>query len=49
MLKPQLAPNPSAGKEHRFTAYRMKGMGSGMISLKSATQVIEAMALGDEE
>jgi hypothetical protein len=42
-LTPQLAPNPSAGQEHRFTAYRVKGQGSGTVTMKDVEQV------GDDE
>jgi hypothetical protein len=38
-LTPQLAPNPSAGQEHRFTAYRVKGQGSGTVTMKDVEQV----------
>ncbi|MCA1677215.1 MAG: hypothetical protein LC799_35245 [Actinobacteria bacterium] len=47
-LTPELAPNPSAGKQHRFAAYRLKGMGSGTVSMKSAEQV-EEQPPGDDE
>lgn len=47
-LTPQLAPNPSAGKEHRFSAYRLESMGSGTVTMKSVDQVYEQMP-GDDK
>ncbi len=47
-LTPGLAPNPSAGKQHRFVAYRLKGMGSGTVNMRNAEQV-EEQPLGDDE
>jgi len=47
-LTPKLAPNPSAGEQHRFAAYRLKGMGSGTVSMKNLEQ-IEEQPLGDDE
>lgn len=47
-LTPKLAPNPSAGQQHRFTAYRLKGMGSGTVSMQNMEQ-LEAQLLGDDE
>lgn len=49
ILTPELAPNPSAGKEHRFAAYRLKGMGSGTVSMKNAEEVQRELPLGDDE
>lgn len=48
-LTPELAPNPSAGAEHRFAAYRLKGMGSGSVSMKKAEEVAQELPLGDDE
>ena len=48
-LTPETARNPSAGKEHRFAAYRMKGTGSGVVSMKSADQINREMSSGDTE
>jgi len=48
-LTPELAPNPSAGEEHRFAAYRLKGMGSGTVSMKNAEDVQRELPLGDDE
>ena len=48
-LTPQLAPNPSAGQEHRFTAYRVKGQGSGTVTMKDVEQVDEHITVGDDE
>jgi hypothetical protein len=36
------------GKQHRFAAYRLKGMGSGTVSMKNLEQV-EEQPLSDEE
>ena len=47
-LTPELASNPSAGEQHRFAAYRLKGMGSGTVSMKNLEQV-EEQPLGDDE
>ena len=48
-LTPQLAPNPAAGQEHRFTAYRVKGQGSGTVTMKDTEQVDEHIAVGGDE
>jgi hypothetical protein len=52
-LTPSLAPNPSAGTEHRFVAYRCKGVGSGTVSMRDfvsvAEQLEEQLWLGDDE
>jgi hypothetical protein len=49
VLTSQFAPNPSADKEHRFTAYRMKGAGSGIVSMKSPMQVNDQLPFGGDE
>jgi hypothetical protein len=49
LLTPMLAPNPSAGQKHRFAAYRMKGMGSGTVSMKAATEIALQLAPGGDE
>lgn len=38
VLTPRVAPNPSAGKEHRFVAYRLKGHGGGAVSMRNIEQ-----------
>jgi len=48
-LTPQLAPNPSAGRQHRFSAYRLKGMGSGTVTMANTEQVEAQLALGDDD
>ncbi|MGH4014556.1 MAG: hypothetical protein ACRDSL_11665 [Pseudonocardiaceae bacterium] len=48
-LTPHLAPNPSAGKEHRFAAYRINGQGSGTVTMKGAEQGDDVVTLGDDE
>lgn len=48
-LTPQLAPNVSAGAEHRFAAYRLKGMGSGTVSMKEPSGAGQDRSLGDQE
>lgn len=47
-LTPEFAPNSSAGTAHHFTAYRMKGEGSGTVVMKSAVDVLDEI-VGDEE
>jgi len=49
LLTPQFAPNPSASQNHEFRAYRMKGMGSGAVSMKNLDQVIQELPIGDDE
>ena len=34
-LLPEKVHNPTAGREHRFTAYRMRGVGSGVVRMRS--------------
>ncbi|MGH4026039.1 MAG: hypothetical protein ACRDRV_15795 [Pseudonocardiaceae bacterium] len=48
-LTPDVAPNPTAGKQHRFAAYRLKGMGSGTVSMKNVEQAGKQLPIGDEE
>jgi hypothetical protein len=48
-LIPDTARNPSAGREHRFTAYRMKGVGSGSVTMKNADQALDTPESGDDE
>lgn len=48
LLMPRTAANPTAGAEHRFTAYRMKGKGDGSVGMKEPEQVIEELA-GSED
>jgi hypothetical protein len=48
-LTAELAPNPSAGKEHHFGAYRLKGMGSGVVSMRAAEDVARQLPPGDDE
>jgi hypothetical protein len=52
-LAPALETNPSAGKEHAFTAFRLKDMGSGAVSMKPKSafeeQFKEQMLTGDEQ
>lgn len=48
-LTPELAPNPSAGAQHRFAAYRLKGVGNGTVTMKDVKQIEEQLALGDDE
>lgn len=47
-LAPQLAPNPSAGTEHRFAAYRVTGTGGGAVSMKPLGQRDEPLREDDE-
>jgi len=39
-LTPKLAPNPSAGKRHAFTAYRMRGSGGGEVTMRSQPDIV---------
>lgn len=48
-LRPELSPSPSAGTEHRFAAYRMKGTGSGSVSMRSDLEVEVQMLMGEDE
>ena len=48
-LTPELAPNPTAGKQHSFAAYRLQGMGSGAVSMKDIEHVEAQLALGEDE
>jgi len=48
-LTPELAPNPTAGKQHRFAAYRLHGMGSGTVSMTDIEQVEAQLEIGDDE
>jgi hypothetical protein len=48
-LIPDTARNLSAGREHRFTAYRMKGVGSGSVTMKNADQALDTPESGDDE
>ncbi len=48
-LTPELAPNPSADKEHRFAAYRMAGAGSGRVTMKNFERDEARLPLGDDE
>jgi hypothetical protein len=43
------ARNPFAGKEHRFSAYRMKGEGSGPVGMRSPGQDLPGLEPGDDE
>ena len=40
-MTPQLAPNPSAGKEHVFAAFRYRGSGSGDVRMAPPRRVAE--------
>jgi len=48
-LTPEFAPNPSAGKQHMFSAYRMKGDGHGSVSLVDVMPPDALVAMGDDE
>jgi hypothetical protein len=48
-LVPEKAANPTAGKEHRFAAYRMTGTGSGAVGMRTQEQVLDDLMDGDEE
>ncbi|MCF6743551.1 hypothetical protein E9529_04535 [Blastococcus sp. KM273128] len=42
-LTPRLASNPTAGREHTFTAYRLGGTGSGAVSMQSRDEVLRTL------
>jgi hypothetical protein len=46
VLEPQLVPNPHAGREHGFTAYRRRGVGHGTVSLRA--HVVEEIVDDDD-
>jgi hypothetical protein len=48
-LTPDLTPKPSAGTGHTFGTYRLKGMGSGEVTIKGAVDVQAELAATDEE
>jgi hypothetical protein len=48
-LTPELAPNPSAGKQRLFSAYRMKGDGHGPVSMVDVIPPEALVAVGDDE
>lgn len=47
-LMPEKAANPTAGKEHSFIAYRMKGAGGGTVSMKNAEVILDELMDGDD-
>lgn len=47
-LMPEKAANPTAGKEHRFIAYRMKGAGGGTVGMKNAEEVLDELMDADD-
>lgn len=48
-LTPELTPSPSAGREHRFRAYRVTGIGSGVVSMRNAEEVARQLLAGVDE
>jgi hypothetical protein len=48
-LTPELAPNPSAGKQHLFAAYRLKDDGGGKVGMADVKPREAPLALGDDE
>lgn len=42
-LVAEYAPNPTAGKQHKFLAYRVKGAASGTVTMKSAAVVTQEL------
>lgn len=48
-LAPELAPNPSAAKQHLFSTYRMNGDGHSPVSMVDVTPPEPLLALGDDE
>ena len=43
-LTPNLAPNPSAGAEHKFGAYRLRGVGTSTVEMST-----KDMSVGEVE
>lgn len=41
VLTPTTAPNPTSGKEHRFTAYRLKGRGGATVTMNDRIDPVE--------
>jgi hypothetical protein len=48
-LKTSTAPNPYAGREHVFHAYRLEGDPMGAVSLRSREAVLKELAEANEE
>jgi hypothetical protein len=48
-LTPAHAPNPDAGKQHRFTAYRVPGFGSGTVEMRDVDKVMEELPVNGDE
>jgi hypothetical protein len=48
-LKADRIPNPNAGKEHKFIAYRLIGQASKPVSMINSVPVIDENAGADEE
>jgi hypothetical protein len=47
-LRPNLAPNPSAGTEHEFGAYRVRGVGTGAVEMRTKDGAL-VVEVEDEE
>ncbi len=47
-LKAQMRPNPNAGKEHKFIAYRLTSQGSRLVTMAGVTQAIDESMEGNE-
>ena len=48
-LKAEKIPNPRAGTEHRFTAYRLKSQAPKPVSMLSRTAILETVTEMEEE
>ncbi|NEO57018.1 MAG: hypothetical protein F6K54_30470 [Okeania sp. SIO3B5] len=47
-LKAQMRPNPNAGNEHKFIAYRLTNQGSRFVTMAGVTQTIDESIEGNE-
>jgi hypothetical protein len=44
VLKPETVDNPAAGKEHKFTAYRLAASAPGKVAMRPPPDVIAEVA-----
>ena len=47
-LKAQMRPNPNAGNEHKFIAYRLTNQGSRLVTMAGVTQALDKNMEGNE-
>jgi hypothetical protein len=48
-LVPELVDNPSAGREHSFSAFRLKGVGGEEVAIRPAAESSEAPAWAEPD